>query len=467
MTSELPRVAIAGGGFSGTLILANLVARADAPLEVELFEPDEPAKGAAYGTAETAHLLNVRADRMGAFDGRPGHFYEWLETGEGKAAAAKHGYAPSPDSFAPRMVFAAYLKHILDEALVSAKQKNIAVNIHRTLLVDAEITGGKLSLALQTGGRLSARALALATGNAPPRRFAFGEKLGGRYVADTWKAGDAFPRGVDKLSAHDTVAIIGTGLTAIDAVLTLMTHGFPGKVAAISRHGHLPAAHAPFAPHPAWEWVTHPEKAPKTAREMCRDFRREIARAGEWRAAVDSLRPVTQTLWQRLSDGEKRKFMRHLFTLWNVHRHRMAPEIAAQLSALEKSGRLEILAGKILDAGPQQDGMSISWRPRGRAEAQTLKAALLLNCTGPDYDIMKSPNALLRNLAARGLIAPDAIGAGIRPPAPPLFPIGPLCVGERLECTAVPELRSQAASVAAAILDHLKYMDEKPAAMNY
>jgi uncharacterized NAD(P)/FAD-binding protein YdhS len=44
----------------------------------------------------------------------------------------------------------------------------------------------------------------------------------------------------DKVKAGDTVLVIGTGLTMIDAVLELERRGTPAAIHAISRNGLLP-----------------------------------------------------------------------------------------------------------------------------------------------------------------------------------------------------------------------------------
>lgn len=88
-TSPIPRIGIIGSGFSGTLVLANLVARSKTPLHIDLFEQDSTqATGIAYSTDEVKHLLNVPAAKMGAFPDKPDDFYNWLQTESGKEAAS-------------------------------------------------------------------------------------------------------------------------------------------------------------------------------------------------------------------------------------------------------------------------------------------------------------------------------------------------------------------------------------------
>jgi uncharacterized NAD(P)/FAD-binding protein YdhS len=441
------RIAIVGGGFSGVLALANIVALAETPLAVDLFEEKAAiGLGVAYGTKEPVHLLNVRADRMGAFSGMPGGFYDWAKN-----------FAIAPESFAPRMVYGEYIAHILQEALALAKQKGIAVSLHSNSPIDEVRAGSKLTLVTKNK-EIAADALILATGNQTPRAFDFEKTLAAdnpHYVKDMWQAG-----ALSALPAGGSIVVIGTGLTAIDAVQTIAKSRFQGKVTLISRNGLLPAAHAYSEPYPAWEWTTNPQRAPKTAFGLLVRLRREVENAAmmghDWRAVVDSLRPVTQTLWRNLDTKEKQRFLRRLFTFWNIHRHRMAPEIADHMAALQKKGMLQIINAGIVDVVVEKNALEIFYRQR-QGNTQSLKADLLINCTGPDYSLKNTPNPLLRSLIAQELAALHPLGMGLSEEKrhPALFMIGTLLLGERLETVAVPELRDQAFSVAKSALEYI------------
>jgi uncharacterized NAD(P)/FAD-binding protein YdhS len=110
--------------------------------------------------------------------------------------------------------------------------------------------------------------------------------------------------------------------------------GFRGSILALSRRGLLPRAHpdGPFAVEPL---AGTPE--PRCAALL--PLVRERAERIGWRAAVDSLRPVTQPLWAAASVAERRRFLRHLRPWWDVHRHRIAPSIAARIERMMAAGR--------------------------------------------------------------------------------------------------------------------------------
>ncbi len=85
----------------------------------------------------------------------------------------------------------------------------------------------------------------------------------------------------------------------------------------------------------------------------------------DWRPVVDSLRPVTQTLWRSLGNTERARFVRHLAPRWDVHRHRVAPQIDELLQAKRQSGRLIVVAGRVLSVANDSDTIEMSVRRRG------------------------------------------------------------------------------------------------------
>ncbi|MBX3014805.1 MAG: hypothetical protein KF832_25015, partial [Caldilineaceae bacterium] len=309
----------------------------------------------------------------------------------------------------------------------------------------------------------------LATGNraSRPSFLPNAQTPEAQWVVDAWQptATSDYPAGVRKLPPDSTIVIIGTGLTMVDTVQTLEAQGYRGSILAISRHGWLPAVHEHPKPYPAWTWTRHPAAAPRTALGLLQGLRAEIEQAAtlgyDWRSVIDSLRPITQTLWQQLEVGEKRKFMRRLFTLWNVHRHRVAPAASTELLALQQRGRLQVVAGKICQLNTHVAGLKVAYYPASTSDLTVVNAALVINCTGPTYDSTVGHDELLANLHSRGLLTRGPLGMGVAVDSQgraknnatgAIFPMGSLLVGELLECTAIPELRNQAQTVARHLL---------------
>jgi uncharacterized NAD(P)/FAD-binding protein YdhS len=436
----IEHVAIVGCGFSGALQAINLH-RHGGPRATLIERSSEPGKGLAYGAAHPMHLLNVRASRMSAFPDDPDHFVRWLES---------RGVQDARTAFVPRITYGAYLRALLQAA---ARDANGRIEILEDRVDDVEGGPDGARLRLESGRTVEADAAVLAIGNLPPHAPAGlgeGQLTAPRYIADPWAGG--IP---DGLGADDTVLVIGTGLTMVDVVLLLDSAGFPGKIVAMSRRGLLPHVHAGDSPAPPPISVRPAGRASEIVRAV-----RARAEAIGWRDAVDELRPFTQGMWRAAPEAERRRFLRHLRPWWDIHRHRIAPEVAARLQRMQDEGRLQVIAGKPQAFVERGHGAEVTYRPRGASETQTLLVQRVVNCTGPQGDLKRSDDPLLRRLAQRGLIRADAqhLGIDVDPQARTiaadgtpnewLLALGPLTRGAFWEIIAVPDIRAQTWTVA-------------------
>ena len=92
-------------------------------------------------------------------------------------------------------------------------------------------------------------ALVVASGNASPAAWpqVLPEAMGsGQFFNSTWDPGALVPGSPD-----ETVVLLGTGLTAVDAVLGLRYNGHRGTIYMLSRRGLLPQEHRVFDTPPA------------------------------------------------------------------------------------------------------------------------------------------------------------------------------------------------------------------------
>ena len=422
-------VAIVGGGASGTILAAQLARRG---VEAALIDGSGRAgKGVAYSTTEPAHLLNVRAEGMSAWAGRPDHFAKRFEAEGG-----------DPRGFAQRRLFGRYLGEILDQAVASG-----CTNLVHASAIGAERIDGHWTVALDDDSAIEANAVVLAIGNEEPERLRAFAAAGDRFIANPWGA-EARAAVRELAESGGDALLVGTGLTMVDLVLSLDSAGHRGRIVALSRRGLIPRSHADF------------EAAPVQADEMphgqlgavARWLRRRSAQCG-WRAAIDSLRPHSHRLWQSLSLEEQRRFLRHARPWWDVHRHRIAPEVAATVHRLIGEGRLQIIAGRIVAAEETASGIDVTLRPRGANASQLMRFAYAFNCTGPLQSIERTRDPLLCSLLDTGQAEPDDLGIGLRVDdksraGERLWALGPLTKGRYWEIIAVPDIREQAAHVA-------------------
>ena len=433
-------VIIIGGGYSGTMLAAQLARRGLTATIVE--GRGRAGRGTAFSTPEAVHLLNVPAAKMSAWPDRANDFAE---------AVSAEGYQPA--DFVPRLRFGSYVSAILDEARASGR-----VTVVHGQAVDATPGQDGWSVKLADGSQLGARALALAHGNQPPEPLRVAAGISPNlFVNDPWS--DEGRAAVLKVAeAAGDVLIVGTGLTMVDVVLSLDAAGHQGRIVALSRRGLTPRAHAPFEPV-AVEGKDVPHGS---VRGLWRWLRKRGAEFG-WRAAVDSLRPHSHALWQSLDEEQQKRFLRHARPWWDVHRHRIAPEVAAVLKRLIGEGRLEIVAGRIKSMREGNRELVAGIQRRGTSETREQHFALGVNCTGPLGAIGRSEDGVLRGLFDAGLVRPDWLGMGLDVDrksrvtgAERLWAVGPLTKGRFWEIVAVPDIRGQVAEVANDISEELR-----------
>jgi uncharacterized NAD(P)/FAD-binding protein YdhS len=430
MKSDRPvAVAIAGGGASGTILAAQLARRGISSALID--GSGRAGKGVAYSTTEPAHLLNVRAEGMSAWAGEPDHFARRFECEGGERRG-----------FAQRRLFGRYLAEILDEAIASG-----CVAVEHASAAGAERSERGWHVTLDNGSSILADALALAIGNQEPEPLRAFAGCGGRFIANPW-GGDARAAVADLVLTGDDALLVGTGLTMVDLVLSLEASGHRGGILALSRRGQAPRAHADFEPAP----VNSDQVPSGDLRAMWRWLRRRSAEFG-WRAAIDSLRPHSHALWQSLDPRQQERFLRHARPWWDVHRHRIAPEVAATIQRLVAEGRLEIAAGRIIAASEGNGEIEVQLRRRGRAASERRQFAYAFNCTGPLHSIGRTRDPLLRSLLDSDAARPDHLGIGLEVHGSSragerLWALGPLTKGRYWEIIAVPDIREQAATVA-------------------
>jgi uncharacterized NAD(P)/FAD-binding protein YdhS len=427
---EVP-VAIVGGGFSGTIIAAQLARRGIASVLID--GSGRLGKGVAYSTTEPAHLLNVPAEAMSAWPDDPDHFARRVEADGGDRR-----------DYAQRRLFGRYLGEILDEAVASGRTEPIAA----TALAAKRQNGG-WTVELDDGTAVESRALVLAVGNQEPEPLSAFAGIGDRFVSDPW--GSWARKAVQDLAASgDPVLLIGTGLTMVDLVLSLDAAGYRGKITGLSRRGLVPHSHADYCEAP----VEAQEVPSGDLRALFRWLRVRSAEVG-WRAAVDSLRPHTQALWQSLDQQEQRRFLRHGRAWWDVRRSRIAPEVASTITRLIGEGRLEIMAARTMSARDTGKTLELDIRRRGGASVQTMHFACAFNCTGPLHAIARTKDPLLCSLMDAGQVRPDHLGIALQVDehsrasgGEHIWALGPLTRGCHWEIIAVPDIREQAAAVA-------------------
>jgi uncharacterized NAD(P)/FAD-binding protein YdhS len=453
----LPRtIVIVGAGFSGAAVAINLLRLSYwRPARVVLIDrAPRMARGAAYAERSHPYLLNVPAGRMSMNSSDPLEFLKFAQRTIPDATA---------DDFLPRSLYGDYLESVLLET-EQASPTHVRLQKVRGDVCAIAHTGSTspYRIDFDDGTSILADDVVLALGNPPPANLPGTESLHGSplYVSDPWSSQLALKPG-------QTALVIGTGLTMADTVIAGSEEA-NGEVTfhAISRHGMIPPSQTAFRTGPGCDGDDaaliraasfSARRLLHAVRELTDDVQR---RGGDWREAITCVRTLAPTLWQRLPTRERQRFLRHARPYWDVHRHRLPQQTLAKLNQLQLNEKLHVHAGRLVNFELVGEQIRVSWRTRGSTDVEMLLVDRVINCTGADYNPVRSRDPLMRSLLGQGMVAPDALGLGLRTgahgavidsrnrPATNLYYIGPMLRADHWECTAAQELRIHAERLA-------------------
>ncbi len=196
-----------------------------------------------------------------------------------------------------------------------------------------------------------------------------------------------------------------------------------------------------------------------------RDIVRDVeAKGGDWRSVVDGLRPFNQRLWGSWPLREKRQFLRHVRPWWNIHRHRLPPDLHAGLARAVATGQVKLVAGEFVGIEREGEIVKATVRPRGTDRHEVIAVARVYDCGGVSVDVRASANPLIRHMVQSGAARPDEMHIGLDVDAhcavvaaegrvsQRVRVVGPLTRGRYFEIEAVPDIRLQCAAIANSLL---------------
>lgn len=453
-------ILIVGGGLSGAMLAAQLMRR-PGRCRVLVIEPRaELGRGVAYSAVELGHTLNGNAARVSLDPDNADDFTQWLteyiEAGGWPESDQQH--VPVSELFPPRGIFGLYARQRLADAQALGALSGSTVEHVQAEVVDLQADADAVRLTLSDGRSLQGAFAVLATGVFPAACTPQTRSCGLNAAAlDPWDVA-----AMQRLDPQSTVMIIGSGLTMIDAVVSLDQAGHRGPIEVFSRHGLRP--HVRRQP-PGWVDFLAQDQHIRTPRQLMRELRRHcrdaIAQGIDWQAPLNTVRAHIGRLWHQATDVQRRQFVRHVRPWWESHHHRSSPLSAELVERLYEEGRLRIHAASFEGLeGSTGDGVSIRLRRRGEAHTCVVSAGALINSSGIEYDWRRVARPLPRQLLARGLVRPGPLALGIAAevdgavlnaegqPASRLFAMGPPLRGMWWESTAVADVMSQAKALA-------------------
>ncbi|CUX50899.1 MULTISPECIES: FAD/NAD(P)-binding protein [Rhizobium/Agrobacterium group] len=451
-------VALVGSGFAAICTAAHLLSSLPAKASIAIVgDESDFGRGTAYRTELPYHRLNVPAGRMSVFPDRPEDFIEWLK---------ENGIADDPLLFASRGDYGLYLRDRLATLLRSREQRARVDFIRAKASTCRPNDAGGFTFVLENGEMMRAQNVVLCVGvgaaSLPVQTVANDEGRPQRIIGHCWQ-----PGWLSKVKMGDRICILGSGLTMIDQVLTLRGKGHTGPIHVLSRRGLVPHPHISPPLHPVDPIL--PEKTTEISR-LLQSLRKQVREGAPWRTVMDGLRPRTQSLWQALTAAQRNRFLRHALPWWNIHRHRIAPEVHAAFEKLLTDDILEIHAGYLSSVVEQDEGITLCYRRRHTQILKELQVDWVVNCTGMERAGI-GHSRLLENMRNDGVLLLDPLGLGVEVDGQSrllradgqswsgLFAAGALTAGHLWEITAVPDIRVQAQKIAQHAADRVSSND--------
>jgi uncharacterized NAD(P)/FAD-binding protein YdhS len=473
-------IAIVGGGAAAVGLLDALAAT-EGPAAVggtgtiTVFEPSPHLwRGRPYVPDLEAVLVNTPPALMSVRGADFGHFAAWL----GKRGA-DHIDPLLGQPLVPRAVYGEYLVHSAEKAVAALGEQGWPVRVVAARVTDAAVRSGtRLVLRADDGREHEADRVALCLGGgAPPDPYGLTGQAG--FTADPYPLADT----LDHVAAVDDVAVIGSGLTAVDVVVALAARRYPGRITLLSRSGVLPYVwQRPDGRRPVHVTVEQVAKLHEAQGHLALDdlaglLRKELADAGEdfdelaaqlrstrtddpvrrlrqQIAAVDDPRIGRRVLqetahtvgpyaWRLLREPDRAWLRRHHRTATSVASP-MVPVNASILMRLLDSGQLTVSSG--VTAVEPVNGRFRVRDARGQHTAHVVVNAV----NAPAHAVPGAAWPLVRSLEGAGLATFHPSG-GVVPTDPRVHVVGDLAGGGSFITSSIAGVVAQASRAAAAL----------------
>ena len=406
---SIPVVAIIGGGFCGMVTAVNLF-QSPVPIEIVIVNDGYPfGKGVAYSAHSEKYLLNVRAVNMSAYADMPQHFLDWVCAVDKYRNISKNIMT---NVYVPRKIYGDYLSSVWNESL-EIKNEWVHAQCINAKAVDINANTDHYTIHFKDQSFLQANIVVLATGNTKPAELkiansSFTESK--KYFSNPWTK-----ECVTDFETTKDILIVGNGLTMIDTVLGLLENRFKHTIYTISPNGFYLLPHK----YNLLVYDTIADELPQAHSlhhilSLVNKHAKRLAGIGIGEhLIIDGLRPFSQQIWQSWTLKEKRTFIKKLSRPWTALRHRIPLHIFEYMQELRLKKRLVTYKGKLTDATETEEGITVSFFNKETKQKETILVDRVINCTGPDSNICRSSNVLLKNLATKGSIVPDALQLGI------------------------------------------------------
>ncbi|MDN3594069.1 FAD/NAD(P)-binding protein [Zunongwangia endophytica] len=447
----MKKIAIIGGGACGSaalieLIIQSITAKLQDQISFVLIERKEKAGyGLAFGSKQRSHILNTQADLMGIYANEPAHFAEWLKENGRKYRDDVKSESDEDNAYTSRLLYGHYVSQQLDETIEKAKKNNVSVERIKDEAYNIDkLENEKLLIHLSSENTVEVDEVLLAPGTPKPNIFTQ-FKENSNYIDFPWPT----KRLLEKTNKNDHVGVLGSSLSAIDTVMTLVDNGHEGKITMFSPDGMLPRVQPDEDKGFERKYLTlanlHKLKRDKghtpRAKELFRLFIKDVEAAEgkslDWKSfnrhskdplplleydievaekggdllsnMAYSMRYDTSTIWSWMSLHEQILFTKWLGRHWTITRHAIPLYNAKRLAKLLKEGKLEIIPqNNKVEFLEDKNCFKIATGKDGVFEVDKL-----VNATGSAGRLEEMDNVLVQNLLEKKYLKPHPIGGAV------------------------------------------------------
>jgi len=426
---------IVGSGFAAAAAVIHLAHSGFALSDILILGPGALGSGQAYGCKVDAFRLNVRADLQRLWPDHPDHFPQWAKTHIEDPQAKTHA-----GHFYRRADFARYVRAQLEAATGKKKLRQVPARV-----VDIRPAQQGWQVFCDNRADYCSARLLLATGNPEPQwpipnRFEDSSTL----IRTPWR-GDW----LEQIDPAASICLVGSGLTAMDAVYGLAEQNHQGPISLLTPHGIVPPEQVRWEPGDPFLWPDT-RRASEFLHVALQMLKAGFWEEPEWQQRFSALRSGISMAWQQLPVEDRMKLQRRAGWLWSLARFRASPQTIAAARNMRGQGQLTLIRSRLKSL---ESTRSTGWR-LGLADEGSRNADVVINCTGVGRD------PLIHKLMATGPLTPlgksnsPAVSPSLQVISPDgspyetLFCIGPataLVLGDVMGATSV---AAQAASFA-------------------
>ncbi len=489
-------IGVVGGGASAVCLLDALAQADSAPGGLTVFEPAADLwRGRPFQHDMETVRVNAPPADMSVRFGDTRHFERWLGTRDvvaGAEASYEDGFCGA--RFVPRSVFGDYLDDSAGAALVRLLERGWRISVIRECVASAAPVMHGMELQTERGTRVTVDYTVLCVGVGRPADI---YSLAGHpgFIPEPYPVF----RTLAGVNTEDEVGVLGSGLTGVDAVLTLAARGHQGRIRLLSRRGVLPGVRQRPVPYTLQHFTPARFRAAAARGEalslkqliavMCvelaaageepssitdelaalqyenpvRRLRRHLAEVDSPRLALRILqRAVPDTgpdVWPLLPEREKSDLLRSHYRAVMSLCCPMPPTSAATLLGLIDSGQLEIVSG-LRHIEPRSSGGFVITSDIGECASD-----IVVNAVSPPAHKVPARAAPLMSSLITAKVADRHPRGGLRVDRPTsqvtasgaanpaLYALGDLASGSPFFTFGVPSLADRAYDIATAILD--------------